>query len=243
MKLPERIFKRKDYQITSPFGTRVNPITGAKGEFHDGVDYGTHGEKWPQYGIEKGRVLSCGVDTNYGNAKFVWVEYPRLGFKLLHYHLNEIKVVKGQEVDENTIIGTTGKTGYATGIHLHLGMKFLNNNTYVDAEAYDYKPSVEILTTSRNEKKHQVEITIPNLNARDSANGNLLGVYVPQGIYNVLNEKEDDEYRWVEINVSVWCALVEKGYIEYSVAGEIDYKKLYLEVKAKLDEIHKLSEV
>lgn len=140
MKLAERIFRRKDYYITSPFGYRTDPITGKKGTFHDGVDYGTNLQKWNQYALEDGKVLSCGLDANYANAKYVWVEYPRLGIKLLHYHLDSIKVSKGQAVNENTVLGTTGKTGLATGIHLHLGMKYLKDNVYVDAEKYDYQP-------------------------------------------------------------------------------------------------------
>lgn len=133
--IADRVFKRTDYQITSQFGYRVNPITGAKGEFHDAVDYGTHREKWPQYGIGDGKVINCGIDTKYGNAKFVWVEYPQYDIKLLYYHLDSISVKKGQTVDENTIIGYTGQTGYATGIHLHLGCKKIGTTNYIDVES------------------------------------------------------------------------------------------------------------
>lgn len=142
MKLAKRIFRRDDYYITSNFGKRDVISTGAgnTSSFHYGVDYGTNGEKWPQYALEDGKVISCGNDSAAnGYAKFVWVKYPRLGIKLLHYHLDDINVVIGQKVTKNTILGSTGKTGKATGIHLHLGMKYLNNNAYVDPEMYDYK--------------------------------------------------------------------------------------------------------
>lgn len=141
MKLAKRIFRRDDYYITSNFGKRdlISTSAGNTSSFHNGVDYGTNGEKWPQYALEDGKVISCGNDSAaYGYAKFVWVEYPRLGIKLLHYHLDEIKVKKGQKVNKNTILGTTGKTGLATGIHLHLGMKYLKDNVYIDPEKYDY---------------------------------------------------------------------------------------------------------
>ena len=141
MKLAERIFRRKDYYITSNFGKRdvISTSAGNTSSFHNGTDYGTHGEKWPQYALEDGKVISCGTDSAlYGYAKFVWVEYPRLGIKLLHYHLDDINVKKGQKVTDRTILGCTGKSGKATGIHLHLGMKYLDKNEYVDPELYNY---------------------------------------------------------------------------------------------------------
>ena len=240
MKLAERIFRRNDYYITSPFGYRINPITGEKGEFHDGVDYGTNAQKWPQYALEKGIILNCGIDTNYANAKFVWVQYDRLGIKLLHYHLDSISVVKGQEVDENTILGYTGKTGYATGIHLHLGMKYLSDNKYVDAELYDYQSAIVIVPTKRNKKVHQIEVIYDKLNARDNANGNKLGTFVPLGFYNVLNESIVDGQKWVEINKGVWCAMLDDCCVDYPTDEDIDYKQLYLEAQSKLERIRKI---
>jgi murein DD-endopeptidase MepM/ murein hydrolase activator NlpD len=143
MKLVTKIFKRNDWYITSPFGKR-NPIktnTGITSSFHNGCDYGTNCEKWPQYGIEKGQVISVGRDGD--GANYVWVKYSRLNIKLLHYHLDSVCVKNGQIIDDNTILGYTGKTGMATNIHLHLGMKYLNSVTYVDPHAYDYQEKVE----------------------------------------------------------------------------------------------------
>ena len=147
MKLAKRIFRDGEYYITSKFGKRdvINTSAGTTSSFHSGVDYGTNNQKWNQYALEDGKVISCGTDTAAnGYAKCVWVEYPRLGIKLLHYHLDEIKVKKGQKVTFKTVLGTTGKSGKATGIHLHLGMKYLNNNEYVDPEKYDYKRKDEV---------------------------------------------------------------------------------------------------
>ena len=144
MKLAERIFKRTDYKETSPYGTRIHPVTKEK-SFHYGVDYGTQLEYWNQYALEDGFIVNCGADGSSMNALFAWVEYPRLQLRLLHYHLDLIKVKKGQKVDENTVIGTTGKTGRATGIHLHLGVKVKKNNrwVYIDPNTIDYQPEVK----------------------------------------------------------------------------------------------------
>lgn len=152
MKLATRIFKRErgngpeDYYITSPFGKRVDPITGKVISFHNGCDYGTHGNKWPQYALEQGHIDNVFVDQ-YG-AKDIWVSYPRLGYKCLHGHLDSFNVSKGQDVDENTILGYTGMTGLATGVHLHLGVKYIGGNEWIDPESIDYDPNPEPPTPS-----------------------------------------------------------------------------------------------
>lgn len=139
MKLADRIFKRNDWYVTSNYGNRKNIITkkGKTNNFHFGCDYGTNREKWPQYALEEGVIISCGIASD--GAKFVWVNYPRINKKLLHYHLDSICVKTGESVDENKVLGYTGKTGKATGIHLHLGMKESNGENYQAPHSYDYK--------------------------------------------------------------------------------------------------------
>lgn len=143
MKIAERTFRRKDYRLTSPYGTRIHPVTKVK-SFHWGVDYGTQGQKWKQYALEEGTVLSAGVDNSSSGqgALFAWVSYPRLGIKCLYYHLDVVYVKRGQSVTHDTVIGLTGTTGRSTGIHLHLGTKWLKTDAYFDPETFDYQPQV-----------------------------------------------------------------------------------------------------
>lgn len=142
MKLAERIFRRNDYYITSPFGMRIHPITKVQ-TFHYGTDYGTNIQNWEQYALEDGEVIEIKTGkkdndgSGYGN--YVKVKYPRIGIQLLHAHLKEVKVEKGQIVNKNTIIGLTGTTGTSTGIHLHLGLQKIGSTTWLDPETYDYK--------------------------------------------------------------------------------------------------------
>ncbi|MCL1917081.1 MAG: M23 family metallopeptidase, partial [Peptococcaceae bacterium] len=133
MKLVSRIFRRTDWYVTSSFGYRkVNNAL----EFHNGTDYGTHKQNWELYAIEPGSVISCG--TAGDGAQYIWVNYPRLGKKLLHYHLDHIEVEAGGEVQEGTLLGNTGETGSANGIHLHLGMQPSIANIYEDPHEYEY---------------------------------------------------------------------------------------------------------
>ena len=144
MKVIEKIFPKGGYYITSGWGNRTYWLNGKQvNDFHNGIDYGTNGEKWTQYAIEDGYIVSCGIDKAGGDAKFVWVAYPRIGKKFLHYHLDSIAVEKGQKVKEGTKLGKTGTTGWSTGIHLHLGMKDINGSDYQNVEEYDYQPPAE----------------------------------------------------------------------------------------------------
>lgn len=158
MKLASKIFKRNDWYVTSPFGNRepIKTKNGISSDFHSGCDYGTNRQKWSQYAIEDGIVTSCGVASD--GAKYIWVDYPRINKKLLHYHLDSILVNSGQLVDENTILGYTGMTGKATGIHLHLGMKDSNGGEYQDPDAYDYQPVSKIVVTNSNSSKSIIDI-------------------------------------------------------------------------------------
>ena len=134
--LSNLIFHDAKHNLTSPFGPRevLNTSGGKTSAHHDGTDYGTSGVKRKQYAIEEGKVLQVGTASD--GAKYVWVEYPRLGVKMLHYHLDTIKVKAGQAVTADTELGTTGKTGKATGIHLHLGIKRLSGGGFIDPEAW-----------------------------------------------------------------------------------------------------------
>lgn len=138
------IFNNEKHYITSLYGKRdvISTSAGKTSSFHNGTDYGTYNKKLPQYAIEDGTVLSCG--TALDGANYVWVSYPRTGKKLLHYHLDTIAVKAGQEVSKGTLLGTTGMTGKATGIHLHLGVKDLKTDEYEDPErfAINYEKSI-----------------------------------------------------------------------------------------------------
>ena len=140
MKLVDKIFKRNDWYVTSLFGYRdsINTSNGSTNNFHDGCDYGTHREKWPQYAIEDGEIIDCGTATD--GAKYIWINYPRINKKILHYHLDSICVKTNQKVQEGSLLGYTGQSGLATGIHLHLGMQDSNGDTFQNPHSYNYIP-------------------------------------------------------------------------------------------------------
>lgn len=149
-KISNLIFKDAKHKVTSSYGKRniIKTSAGTTSSFHRGTDYGTYNVKLPQYAIENGTVYSCGTAND--GAKFVTVKYPRINKRFIHWHLDSYKVKKGQSVKKGTLLGYTGKTGKATGIHLHLGIIDLKTGNYIDPEVYakEYKEEVVKTTTS-----------------------------------------------------------------------------------------------
>lgn len=111
--------------ITSPFGNRVSPTTGAS-TYHQGVDLDT-GTGWPVVAAKAGRVTVAG----YGNAagNYVKIDHGD-GVSSIYMHLSNYCVSAGQMVSAGQQIGTTGATGVATGDHLHFGISV--NGVYVN---------------------------------------------------------------------------------------------------------------
>lgn len=101
--------------VTSEFGRRQDPVTGAWGDFHPGLDIAAeYGE--PIYATASGRVVCAGWYTGYG--KYVEIEHD-FGYSTAYGHMSEIKVNVNGYVVKGQLIGRVGSTGYSTGPHLH----------------------------------------------------------------------------------------------------------------------------
>jgi len=115
--------------ITSPFGYRVSPTTGAS-TYHQGVDLDT-GTGWPVVAARAGTVTVAGWGNAAGN--YVQINHHD-GFSSIYMHLSSIGVRAGQNVSAGQYIGATGSTGVSTGDHLHFGISL--NGVYVNPCIY-----------------------------------------------------------------------------------------------------------
>lgn len=102
----------KAVDILAPVGTEIRPIL-------------------------KGKVVEASLGRiGWGNT--VVVEHE-MGLKSRYAHMKEVKVIEGERVEKDYVLGTVGMTGWTTGPHLHLEI-------YQNGRAIDPK---EILPRTR----------------------------------------------------------------------------------------------
>jgi len=103
-----------DHKVTSAFGWRPDPFTGAP-RYHHGIDFkAAYGELVPAAGA--GRVVEAGERGAYGLS--VVVEHPD-GLRTRYAHLASLAVAAGDRVLQGQELGRVGQSGRATGPHLH----------------------------------------------------------------------------------------------------------------------------
>jgi murein DD-endopeptidase MepM/ murein hydrolase activator NlpD len=112
-------------RVTSGFGMRVHPLA-REWRAHNGVDYGAP-IGTPIRTVGDGVVKFAGVQRGYGNV--VEIEH-RGGRNTLYAHMDRIGVKQGQRIAQGDVIGTVGRTGWATGPHLHF--EFRVNGSHQD---------------------------------------------------------------------------------------------------------------
>jgi murein DD-endopeptidase MepM/ murein hydrolase activator NlpD len=104
--------------VTSAFGMRADPFTGDPA-LHRGVDLGAP-EGTPILAPAAGVVRSAGERGGYGNA--VEIDHGD-GLVTLYGHASELLVSAGDRVAAGQEIARVGRTGRATGAHLHFEVR------------------------------------------------------------------------------------------------------------------------
>ncbi|MCR5173510.1 MAG: peptidoglycan DD-metalloendopeptidase family protein [Oscillospiraceae bacterium] len=115
--------------ITSDYGYRVHPITGAY-RLHAGIDIGA------VYGAQilaadSGTVTASYYHWSYGNM--VMISHGN-GYTTLYAHMSSFAVSTGQSVSKGQVIGYVGSTGQSTAAHCHFEIRY--NGNYCDPKDY-----------------------------------------------------------------------------------------------------------
>ncbi len=106
-------------KLTSPFGFRDTGIAGAS-SYHQGVDLSANSGT-PIYASRGGTVT---VSTYSGSAgHYVTINHGD-GFSSIYMHMSSRAVSSGQQVSQGQVIGYVGKSGVASGYHLHFGIAY-----------------------------------------------------------------------------------------------------------------------
>lgn len=113
--IPPLSTDRSTYRLTSPFGTRKDPLNGGF-KRHTGMDFGCKVGN-PIYATGDGVVSKVAHDVKgYGNQ--VMIDHG-FGYVTRYAHLSQTEVEVGQRVKRGDRIGLSGKSGRSTGPHLH----------------------------------------------------------------------------------------------------------------------------
>ena len=139
--------------VSSPWGYRVDPITGAASSFHNAVDIAGNAEGTPIYSGTNGTVAaitrrsSCG-----GNMIYVHSEVQGKAYTIQYAHVLDVYVKVGDTVTINDVIATVGggpKTwSYercSTGAHLHYG---ISTGYYLGGGPYGYSSFNKFVASS-----------------------------------------------------------------------------------------------
>ena len=100
--------------ISSGYGYRTDPITGLRA-YHRGLDI-TAPEGNPVFAAADGVVTRAGRFGAQG--KVVYVAHG-FGYSTRYAHLSKIDVVPGDRIKRGDTLGEVGRTGRATGYHVH----------------------------------------------------------------------------------------------------------------------------
>lgn len=111
-----------DGYITSGYGYRINPFIPSLKHFHKGVDFAANiGETVKA--ARDGLVIFSGRMEGFGNCIFI---RHQDGYITVYGHNKVNKVKVGDVVYQGQEIAEVGRTGYATGPHLHFEVRKLD---------------------------------------------------------------------------------------------------------------------
>lgn len=106
-------------RITSPFGRRRNPFMRSQRSYHKGLDIGA-GMGTPVHAARSGLVIYSRRMGGYGNCVFI---RHAGGYVTAYAHNKKNLVNVGDVVRQGQVIAEVGRTGSATGPHLHFEVR------------------------------------------------------------------------------------------------------------------------
>ena len=157
--VPPILPKKGSYRMASPFGYRTDPVYGGT-RFHAGQDFAAD-VGYPVYVTGDGVVEKVEYGfSGYGNE--IIIDHG-FGYRTRYAHLSRIDVAKGMKVTRGDQIGAVGKTGKATGPHLHYEVLYKGNaiNPYsymnLDMTVEEY---IAMITRRREESGPKTKSTL-----------------------------------------------------------------------------------
>lgn len=101
--------------VTSPYGPRTHPITGAKGKMHHGIDYGG---SFNVLAAGDGIVDHIGWSPR-GGGHVVIIKHASNLYTVYYHGAHKTPLKKGARVKAGDFVYRSGNTGASNGAHLH----------------------------------------------------------------------------------------------------------------------------
>lgn len=235
----------EDPKITSHYGWRDCPYHGR--EFHPGVDLISGTGNRNLYAIEEGYVHIVG-NSNDGYGNKIWIRYPRINKSVMYAHCDKIYMKKGDNVKKGDVVAYEGKTGNATGVHLHFGMTDIGSDDWINPETYDYEPPYDedliIKPVERDENKFQLKVLADGVKVKfySSNDTETRGHVLKDKIYDIKGTAKNHG-DWYQIDDIQWILNENNLEIYPTKNDDEELKRLKEENKRLLEEIDKFRNV
>lgn len=108
-----------NWPVMTPYGSNITSGFGWRGyKFHEAIDItGQLGS--PIYAANNGAVVAS--EQIWPNGNYILIKHSN-NYYTMYAHLSKRYVAAGTQVKAGQVIGAMGKTGLATGVHLHFGV-------------------------------------------------------------------------------------------------------------------------
>lgn len=157
-------------RTTSSFGYRRDPFNPNRKNYHSGMDLSAS-VGTPVIAAADGVVEFKGRNGGYGNTIII---RHKNGYKTVYAHCATTTVEVGESVKMGKVIGSVGRTGTATGAHLHF--EVIYKGKFVDPLKALNKVEVVVTKLSKN--------SASNLNKSPK---------IDEEVTNQSSQKDDDE--------------------------------------------------
>lgn len=237
-----KVLQKGQCEITQGFGGSNNhrglDLVGAYHTLDNVVSYDSGKVLMAVTGYGNG--AGQGVNWRYGN--FVKILHDD-GKVTLYAHLSYTDLKVGQRVSKGQLIGGMGNSGNCFGAHLHWELWTRDDyNSNIDPMPY-LEPKSEIVkakAVAKDTKVDQFEILVDSTmkcrSSRSTKNDDNFLYIINKGLYNVLSNKTENGYTWIEVAKNQFVAILD-GYTKLikkqeEVKPNIEAEELKKEIEA-----------
>ncbi len=122
--------------MNSPLYGKFRVSQGYKGVSHKGIDLVGIDSKEIHSTVDgivevarwDAKLGASGIDTKYGMGQYVRVKEENTNYRYYFGHMSQILATPGQKVKKGDAIGIEGRTGNATGSHVHYEIRRTTSN-------------------------------------------------------------------------------------------------------------------